>query len=209
MPATPGPPRTYGGVPEAERRTDRRDRLVAAALDLVGSDGVVALTVGSVCSQAGVAKRYFYESFASMDDLLSATLQEVFDRVGAAVASTSLEAGATARDLLVAAVGGAIDAMDDPRIARLYLESAGNAALLATRDRAVDGFVDQLLALVAGGGELRPSDQVTGHLLVSGATHVVALWLQGRLDLSRDELVAHMVDLGVQAADGIGGQPPA
>lgn len=194
----------YGGVSEEARRFDRRQRLLEATLDEVGADGVVALTLGSVCARASVAKRYFYESFESVDELLSAALQQVFDRVGEAIASAAAKADATHHELVGAAVGGAIDAMDDPRVARLYLESAGNAALLATRDRAVDGFVDQLLRQLASGAEPGPADQITGHLLVSGATHVVALWLQGRLALSRDELVHHMVGVGVQAAGTIG-----
>lgn len=194
----------YAGVPEEARRAERRQKLVAATLDAVGEGGVVALTVGAVSARAGVAKRYFYESFDSLDALLSATLQEVFDRVGEAIASTAVRADATPEGLVRVAVAGAIDAMDDPRVARLYLESAGNPALLATRDRAVEGFVDQLLLQVAGGKVIDPRDRVTGHLLVSGSTHVVALWLQGRLDLTRDELIAHMVDLGAHAAVRIG-----
>ncbi len=195
----------YGGVSEEARRSDRRQKLLEATLDTVGDQGVVALTVGAVSVRAGVAKRYVYESFDSLDGLLSAALQQVFDRVGEAIASVALRAGATPEELVRAAVGGAIDAMDDPRVARLYLESAGNAALLATRDRAVEGFVDQLLQQLAAGDPIVPADRVTGHLLVSGSTHVVALWLQGRLDLTRDELVDHMVAVGVQAAATIGG----
>ena len=194
----------YGGVSEEARRAERRQKLVAATLDAVGEGGVVALTVGAVSARAGVAKRYFYENFDSLDGLLSATLQQVFDRVGESIASTALRADATTHELVGAAVGGAIDAMDDPRVARLYLESAGNPALLATRDRAVEAFVDQLLLQVTGGEAIDPRDRVTGHLLVSGSTHVVALWLQGRLDLTREELIGHMVDLGVQAAATIG-----
>ncbi len=199
----------YGGVSQEGRRSERRQKLIAATLDAVGEGGVVALTVGAVSSRAGVAKRYFYESFDSLDALLSATLREVFDRVGEAIASTAVRADATPEELVRAAVAGAIDAMDDPRVARLYLESAGNPTLLATRDHAVEGFVDQLLVRLAGDGPIDPRDRVTGHLLVSGSTHVVALWLQGRIDLGRDELVRHMVDVGVQAAATIGGRRPS
>lgn len=205
---TDGPARRYAGASEEERRSDRRQRLLQATLDAVGEGGVVTLTVGAVSTRAGVAKRYFYESFRSLDELLSAALEQVFEQVREAIASVALRTDATPTELVEAAVGGAIAAMDDPRVARLYLESAGNAALLATRDRAVDGFVDQLLQQLSGGSPIQPVDRVTGHLLVSGSTHVVALWLRGRLDLSRDELVAHMVTVGVRAAATIGDARP-
>lgn len=200
MATTASGARPYGGVSGQDRRSARRDRLIEATLDLVGEDGVAAVTVGAVCGRAGVAKRYFYESFGSLDDLLSSALAQVFDRVVQAAGTRDAAVPATPREIMQVAVRGAIDAMDDARAARLYLESAGNPALLRTRDEAVDAVVALLLSQVVGDGPARPQHELTGQLLVSGATHVMALWLRGRIDLTRDDFVEHLVGLGERAA---------
>ena len=195
----------YAGVSRINRDAERRSRLLQAALDLVGESGVAVLTVGGVCSRAALSKRYFYESFDSLDDLLSTGLQEVFDRVRNAIAEHGRDDRATPRETLTVAVAAILDGMKDPRVARLYLESAGNTALLATRDRAVDSFVDLLLERIVGPEMDNPKARMVGHLLVSGSTHVVALWLRGDLAMSRDELVDQLVSAGTLASTEIRG----
>src|ERR1700756_1470513 len=64
--------RPYGGVPAEARREERRERLIEAAIELFGRDGYRTATIESVCRECGLAKRYFYESFSTLEDLLSA-----------------------------------------------------------------------------------------------------------------------------------------
>lgn len=187
-------------MPQDVRQGQRRERLIEAALDRVGADGLAGLTVGSVATAAGLSKRYFYESFESLDELVGAALGQVFSRVGGAIESSGLDASAEARDVLDVAVRGALDVVEDPRAARLYLESAASPTAAAVRDAAVDALVEQLLGRVADSGRDLASVRLLGHLLVSGGTHVVALWLRGGLDLTRDELVDHLVDIGTTGA---------
>ena len=59
----------FKGVSADDRRVGRRDRLVRAAFEIAGTEGAVALGVGRVCLAAGLTKRYFYESLATMADL--------------------------------------------------------------------------------------------------------------------------------------------
>src|ERR1700678_344787 len=77
--------RAYGGVDAADRLASRRARLLEAGLDLLGADDAAELTVRGVCRQAGVAARYFYESFTDKDELVGA----VFDWVIAELATTT------------------------------------------------------------------------------------------------------------------------
>ncbi|HEY4795002.1 MAG TPA: TetR family transcriptional regulator, partial [Mycobacterium sp.] len=77
--------RPYGGVDAADRLATRRARLLEAGLDLLGGDVAADLTVRGVCRQAGVAARYFYESFADKDEFVGA----VFDSVIAELAFTT------------------------------------------------------------------------------------------------------------------------
>ena len=62
----------FNGVSADDRRVDRRNRLVAAAFEIAGTEGAAALGVGRVCLAAGLTKRYFYENFASLSELQSA-----------------------------------------------------------------------------------------------------------------------------------------
>src|SRR5262245_10972131 len=57
--------RPYRGIEAAKRLSARRNQLLAAGLDLLGSEehDIAELTVRGVCRRAGLSARYFYESF--------------------------------------------------------------------------------------------------------------------------------------------------
>src|SRR6201995_2401774 len=69
--------RPYGGVDAAHGLATRRARLLEAGLDLLGGDDAAELTVRGVCRRAGLAARYFYESFADKDELIGAVVESV------------------------------------------------------------------------------------------------------------------------------------
>src|SRR5947209_20090513 len=85
------PRRPYGGVSADDRRAERRRRLLDAGLELFGTKGIAATTIADVCEQAGLTKRYFYESFATIDELAGAVFGDVTarlaERVAAAIAA--------------------------------------------------------------------------------------------------------------------------
>ena len=86
------------GPTAASRRpsalAERRRRLLDAGLDLLGAATATAaeLTVRAICRQAGLAARYFYESFTDKDEFVAA----VFDSVIADIAATTQAAVAAA-----------------------------------------------------------------------------------------------------------------
>ena len=191
--------RRYGGVAPDVRREQRRVRLVQAAVDLVGEEGVLGLTVGGVCQRAGLSKRYFYEGFDSLDSLVGVALRTVFDTVAAAIDAAGVDMSSSADELVDVAVRAALDALDDPRASRLYLEAGSTPAGLAEKDRATQSFVDQMLALVVD-EPADPDAQLLGHLVVAGVTHVVTLWLRGELEVDRTHLVRRLTEVGLLAA---------
>ena len=77
--------RVYGGRSEAERRADRRARLIAAGLDLFGTEGWAGTSIERLCSAAAVATRSFYEEFSSREQLLLAVYDTVMDAAARAV----------------------------------------------------------------------------------------------------------------------------
>ncbi|GAB3668186.1 transcriptional regulator [Nocardioides korecus] len=197
-------PRAYAGVGGDERRQRRRDQLVSSTLDLVGESGVAGLTVAAVSTHAGLSKRYFYETFASLDEAVGVALQAVLDQVARDVEGSDLGPGAAPAEVIGAAVRAALTALEEPRAARLYVESAAVPAAHAIRERATQEFVDQVLRQVVGPSYADPRAQLLGHLLVSGTTHVATVWLRGELDLDRDELVGRLTAIGVAAVEQLG-----
>ncbi len=62
--------RRYGGRDAGERRAERREQLLAAALELFGTRGFHAVTIRQLCAEARLAPRYFYEQFGDREELL-------------------------------------------------------------------------------------------------------------------------------------------
>ena len=91
----------------------------------------------SVCRECGLNTRYFYESFADIDDLLGA----VYDRVSAQLADVVEAAIAEAEDSVRARTRAGIAAVlgfssADPRRGRvLFTEARANPVLVARAPR--------------------------------------------------------------------------
>src|SRR3954471_24120343 len=62
--------RTYRGVDTEQRRAERRQRLLEAALDEFTTRGYYKTKIADLCARAGVSTRNFYEKFASKEALL-------------------------------------------------------------------------------------------------------------------------------------------
>jgi AcrR family transcriptional regulator len=207
MPAAPTG--RYRGSSAAERAAERRATLMETALELLGTEGWSGTTVRSVCAHAKLNPRYFYESFTDLDALLIA----VFDQV----------AGDTTRRLLAAAkVAPRNDAhaaahlavgtfvrhvTDDPRVARvLFVEALGSEPLARRRLDAMHAMW-QILASFARGFYGREDDSdpigdVAAALLVGGITELLIAWLDGRLALTREQLIDDIAELFVVTGEG-------
>lgn len=61
--------RHYGGKAAEDRSDERRRKLLAAGLELFGTQGYAATSVKALCTQAGLTERYFYESFRNREDI--------------------------------------------------------------------------------------------------------------------------------------------
>lgn len=90
--------RVYGGKAAEARSHERRERLIAAGVELFGTQGYSTTTVRHVCTEAGLTERYFYESFENREELFVAVathcvsgLVEVIVRARAEVDETPTE----------------------------------------------------------------------------------------------------------------------
>ncbi len=205
--------RPYRGVSADERRTERRERLLEAALEEIGAVGLSGLTMKRVCARAGLTERYFYESFRDRDELLQALHDLLHAEVDRAIAA----ALADAPDELLPrfrALAGAVVAVlaDDPRIARTYGEASAADALRTRQREATEQYSSLLAALIRAHHGLddrhQPRLQLMTQVLVSGLIVTIGSWLDGTIALSREELVEEMARLGVAAADIAAGSVP-
>lgn len=216
--------RHYAGKSQADRREARRERFLAAGLELIGGDGGLgAATVRGICAHAGLTPRYFYEEFGSVDELARQLFDREFDAgltlVGTAVAG----AGEETPQRVLAAVSAVFELFaDDPnRVALLLTESTGSGVLARRRQERME----DVIAVVAGFGRTTyggptpppPGDaaaeradravRVAATFVAGGLTQAVDAWFRGlipgeRAALERD-LAAQIVAVGDAAFAGL------
>ncbi|MEB3984388.1 TetR/AcrR family transcriptional regulator [Mycobacterium sp. 663a-19] len=197
--------RPYRGVKAAERLAGRRGRLLTAGLDLLGAErqDVSALTVRGVCRRAGLAARYFYESFTDKDEFVG----RVFDWVVADLAATTQAAVAAVpvHEQTRAGMANIVRTItDDPRVGRL-LFSTQLADAVIVRKRAESSA---LLAMLSGQHlrdalRMPANDRIKAgaHFAVGGVGQTISAWLAGDVRLEPDRLVDQLAALLDRLAD--------
>ncbi|MBK1782727.1 TetR/AcrR family transcriptional regulator [Prauserella sp. ASG 168] len=190
------PLRTYGGVTGGDRQAERRAQLVEAGLDLLGArDGERTVSVRGVCRQAGLAARYFYESFADRDAFALA----VYDQVVRDIAATTLDAVNAAPPQAQAKIHAGLARLvrvlaDDPRRGRLLFSPALAGTLPATSRAESTRLFVELLGMQARefyGVPESPRLAITAELLVGGFAQTLTSWLDGTLAATEEEIVEH------------------
>ena len=200
------PTRAYGGISAEDRRHERRERLLAAGLQLLGTEGYSGTTVRGVCAEAKLTARYFYESFADLEQLLVA----VFDRLIGETTGEVVAAVEAAPHDAYAKSRAAIDTFvrtltDDPRRARVaFIEALGSEALMRRRLDTMRLFADLMAAQgreFYGQPDRDPLSDLTATVLVGGMAELLLRWLDGGLELSRDQLVDDLAELFVATGE--------
>jgi AcrR family transcriptional regulator len=191
--------RPYRGVDAAERVAGRRRQFLAAGLDLLGADqqDVSALTVRGICDRAGLAARYFYESFSDKDQFVS----RVFDWVVAELAATTQAAVAAvpAPEQTRAGMANIVRTITgDARIGRLLFNTQLGDPVIV-RKRAESSALFAMLSGQHAVDTLRApaNDRVkaAAHFAVGGVGQTISAWLAGDVRLEPDQLVDHLASL--------------
>ena len=174
--------RSYAGQSQAERLETRRRALIDAGIQVYGEEGFRAATVKSVCQQAGLTERYFYESFANNEALFAAVYQELVqnleDEQSQAMGEVDGDPIAMARAGLVAF----FKRMRDPHVARILLiEIFGISGDIDRMYRsATSGFAQALEERLAGLFDFRELGAVDPHVLATGLVgstiHIAMYW---------------------------------
>jgi len=168
--------RRYGGRSTEQRRAERRERLLAAALEEFGTAGYAATTVERLCSRAGVSTRSFYEEFPGREAVLLAVHEQI--TVGALDAVTTAVANdAPVGERIDRAVRAYLSAVSaDPRRARVaHVEVVGVSRAVEEQRRAWRRrFVELIVAEAARAadrGEIPHRDVHLGAVALIGAVN--------------------------------------
>ena len=185
----------FRGISADDRRSDRRVRLVEAAFAIAGTEGAGALGVGRVCQEAGLTKRYFYESFASLAELQSAVVDHAI-----AVMSERVDPfrptgpGGPPQPWLDVFVGALVD---DECLARVLLAETHGGALSPFRQQ----IIDVAIAGMAPPGS-DPHEELRARLVayaqIGTLSELCLAWHQGHLLMERATLVEVLADLFVR-----------
>jgi AcrR family transcriptional regulator len=145
--------RRYGGKTTAERRAERRTRLLDAGLELFGTIGYAATTIEMLCNATRLNPRYFYEEFHTREALLAAVYDRHVEVVLQGVTTAIESAPPEPRERLEAGLQAFIDgALADERAARInYFEMVGVSPELERHRRDVLRLYAELIATEAAG----------------------------------------------------------
>jgi AcrR family transcriptional regulator len=187
--------RLWAGTTLADRRAARREKLLAAGLDLLGAEHPAGLSVRAVCRHARLTERYFYESFVDRDELVGAVYDHVAEEAREALERATGDLTRPA-DIARAAVESMVRLMlDDPRKGRVLLVAPLTEHQLTDRGLRA---LPMLLAMVRA--QLSPEVSETDRDLIATG-HVGALmslfhaFLAGQLTVAREQFVEHCVRL--------------
>jgi AcrR family transcriptional regulator len=196
--------RPYRGVQPADRQAQRRARLLAAGLAILGSDSDPEIvTVRAACRQAGVTPRYFYENFADKDEFVGA----VFDWVVGDLAATTQAAVAAVGlpERTHAAMSNIVRViLGDPRIGRLLFSAELADPVLAVKRAESSALFATLYGQHLGEAlQLSENDRIkaTAHFVVGGVGQTLSAWLSGEISLAPQQLVAQLASLLNETAE--------
>jgi AcrR family transcriptional regulator len=187
-------PTRWAGVPLSDRRAERRARLVEAAYTLFGLQGEAAVTVRSVCRVCELNSRYFYESFATTDELLGAVYDHVAMQLGEAVGDAMMAAADDRRAQTWAGIRAVLwFSAADPRRGRvMFTDGRANSALAERRTAAQDLLFQMVVEDERMNVDQDPvAARVAAALYTGALTELVHQWLAGRLGSDLDSIVDH------------------
>lgn len=177
----------WTGVPLESRLALRRDNLISAGVQLLGSPGGPAVTVRAVCREAALTERYFYESFADRDEFVRAVYDDVCTR-----AMNTLTSATTPRE----AVERFVELMvDDPVRGRvLLLAPAVEPVLTRSGAEWMPNFIDLLQRKLSRIGDAVLQKMIATSL-VGGLSSLFTAYLHGQLGASREQFIDYCTNM--------------
>ena len=197
--------RSYGGLTREERDAQRRQRLLGAAAEIIGTQGYAATTIPGVCAASKVSTRHFYEIYPGKEDLFVDLYDRItadsYERVGESLRASE---GESITRRVQAAVLAYLDPMlEDTRVARIaFVEIMGASPRIEKlrldyRETLVEVVRSECTASVRRGEIVDRDWRFAALALVGAVTAIVYDWALHQPRSSREELEAQLADLAL------------
>lgn len=188
--------RGYGGRSAEELQAERRERLLAAAMELFGTRGYLATRIEHLCGEARVTTRHFYEQFSDREALLTAVFERVMADAATAVLGALAQDGQSGMERARAGLHAFVHLqLNDPRRARIScIEVMGVSRALEDRRREVmqrfaSLIESQLQQLAAQGLVPQRSYRALALAFVGGVHELEIDWLLAQPHPAVDSVV--------------------
>ena len=192
--------RRYRGRTPEQLRTERRERLLATALELFCERGYNNGPIELLCSTARVTTRHFYEQFASREALLKALFHQIVEQTLKNLAAEIDIDSTDVNERISRSIHAGVDFLtEDPRRARiLCLETVGvSPQMEASRREVIHAFarvISRYAKQMSELGALPKRDYYLPALAIVGAVQELLIeWLLGDTGLDADGLAREMV----------------
>lgn len=184
---------TYRGVSAEDRAAERRERLLEATLAVWADPAGARPTMTRICAAAGLTERYFYESFRSLDDALTAVMESIATEIEQVSLAAADAAGDDPTARVRASVLAFVELIEaDPRKGRVAIIEAGAMpALRPRRTQLLRHFAHRAAeeAREHGVDWGTREGELVGLLFIGGMAELITAWLDGALDATPQELV--------------------
>ncbi|HEX4107961.1 MAG TPA: TetR/AcrR family transcriptional regulator [Solirubrobacteraceae bacterium] len=178
----------------------RREQLLDTARAIVARDGFHAISIEAIAREAGVTRPIVYDHFGDLPGVLEALVQREGARALrqlAAVLPTDLGGAARAREQLLAALRGYLDAVTSDPVTWCLVLMPPEGAPASLRDGiagARTAIVAQLAEAVrpgVGAGRVSPDPELTARTMSAFADECARLALTDPDHFGLDRLVDH------------------
>jgi AcrR family transcriptional regulator len=188
------------------RAAARRAALIAAGVELLGTQGAGAVTVRAACREARLTERYFYEAFpeGGRDALLIAVHDEVAGEARDAIVAAVAAHQGDEESLAYAAVAAFTAFLqEDPRRGRVLVSESFHESVLARHDiDLVPAFSALLVAQITALPDAPDAAdaELTAVALLGALRALYLTWLADPEQTSAARLNAHAARLVIAAA---------
>ena len=203
------PTRPFQGQSAESRVQTRRQQLLSQAYEIIATEGGRKLSIHKLCAQAGLNKRYFYESFDSLDAMAAALIDDLAEELitigqNAALGGwqEGMDTATLARHVLDRCIGWMVD---EPARTRLLFSSASENPQALEQRKVVIRKMARVLSAFSiqyhQAGEPLPIAHVGSALLIGGTIEAVMTWLDDDVAVSREEFVEDIACFWVAVGD--------